>query len=182
MTKRCAVQEISEFLESLPKGGIMEEIADPVEWQRQQRDEWGNWFGTILNYTNRLELSILFSKKYVSLQTRLRSRRRLFRWHLPNLDNEQAHPRACFLIMSKDTLHTLPPTKIAVLIDGGFFLKRFNALYNKDRCLSAEEIADCMHSMALHMVGNNTLYRIFYYDCMPLGKKFHNPITHKSVD
>ena len=84
--------------------------------------------------------------------------------------------------MRKDTLHTLPPTKIAVLIDGGFFLKRFNALYNKNRCLSAEEIADCMHSMALHMVGNNTLYRIFYYDCMPLGKKFHNPITHKSVD
>lgn len=116
------------------------------------------------------------------MQTRLRSRRRLFRWHLPNLDNEQAHPRACFLTMRKDTLHTLPPTKIAVLIDGGFFLKRFNALYNKDRSLSAEEIADCMHSMALHMVGNNTLYRIFYYDCMPLGKKFHNPITHKSVD
>ena len=39
-----------------------------------------------------------------------------------------------------------------------------------------------MHSMALHMVGHNTLYRVFYYDCMPLGKKFHNPITHKSVD
>lgn len=33
-----------------------------------------NKFGTILNYTNRLELSILFSKKYVSLQTQLRSR------------------------------------------------------------------------------------------------------------
>ena len=41
MTKRCAVQEISELLESLPKGGIMKEITDPVEWQRQQRDEWG---------------------------------------------------------------------------------------------------------------------------------------------
>ena len=41
MTKCCAVQEISELLESLPKGGIMKEITDPVEWQRQQRDEWG---------------------------------------------------------------------------------------------------------------------------------------------
>jgi Xaa-Pro aminopeptidase len=40
MTKRCAVQEISELLESLPEGGIMKEITDPVEWQRQQRDEW----------------------------------------------------------------------------------------------------------------------------------------------
>ena len=40
MTKRCAVQEISELLQSLTKGGIMKEIVDPVEWQRQQRDEW----------------------------------------------------------------------------------------------------------------------------------------------
>lgn len=31
MTKRCAVQEISELLESLPEGGIMKEITDPVE-------------------------------------------------------------------------------------------------------------------------------------------------------
>lgn len=98
------------------------------------------------------------------------------------LDNEQAYPRAYFFIMKKETTNPLPPTKIAVLIDGGFFLKRFNALYNKDRNLTAEEIADSMHSMALRMVGNNALYRIFYYDCMPLGKKFHNPITHKSVD
>lgn len=40
MTKRCAVQVISELLKSLPEGGIMKEIVDPVEWQRQQRDEW----------------------------------------------------------------------------------------------------------------------------------------------
>ena len=84
--------------------------------------------------------------------------------------------------MKKENTHPLPPTKIAVLVDGGFFLKRFNTLYNKDRSLSAEEIADCLHSMVLHMVGNNTLYRIFYYDCEPLSKKFHNPITHKSID
>ena len=76
----------------------------------------------------------------------------------------------------------MPPTKIAVLVDGGFFLKRFNALYNKDRSMTADEVADCLHLMALRMVGSNTLYRIFYYDCEPLSKKFHNPITHKSVD
>lgn len=82
----------------------------------------------------------------------------------------------------KEHSRQLPPTKIAVLVDGGFFLKRFNALYNKDRKMSPEEVADCLHSMALRMVENNTLYRIFYYDCEPLGKKFHNPITHKSID
>ncbi len=76
----------------------------------------------------------------------------------------------------------MPPTKIAVLVDGGFFLKRFNALYNKDKSLSPEDIADSLHNMALRLTGSNTLYRIFYYDCEPLNKKFHNPITHRAVD
>ena len=84
--------------------------------------------------------------------------------------------------MDKNRKHQLPPTKIAVLVDGGFFLKRFNALYNKDKSLSPDDIADCLHNMALRLTGNNTLYRIFYYDCEPLNKKFHNPISHKAVD
>lgn len=37
--------------------------------------------------------------------------------------------------------------------------------------------------MAHQHVGNrNILYRIFYYDCLPLDKKAHNPITKKAVD
>ena len=76
--------------------------------------------------------------------------------------------------------NNLPSQKIAVLIDGGFFLKRFNALYNKDGKKTAEDIANAMYTMAHSHVGsNNILYRIFYYDCKPLEKKFHNPITHK---
>lgn len=78
--------------------------------------------------------------------------------------------------------HQLPPTKIAVLVDGGFFLKRFNALYNKDKSMSPVDIADSLHNMVLRLTGNNTLYRIFYYDCEPLNKKFHNPITHRAID
>ena len=79
--------------------------------------------------------------------------------------------------------NNLPSQKIAVLIDGGFFLKRFNALYNKDGKKTAEDIANAMYTMAHSHVGsNNILYRIFYYDCKPLEKKFHNPITHKVVD
>ncbi len=77
----------------------------------------------------------------------------------------------------------LPPQKIAVLIDGGFFLKRFNALYNKDRGMTACDVANAMYTMAHAHVGkNNILYRIFYYDCQPLEKKFHNPISNKVVD
>lgn len=77
----------------------------------------------------------------------------------------------------------LPPVKIAVLIDGGFFVKRFNSLYNKERKLSGTQVADILYTMAMKHVGNhNTLYRIFYYDCLPLGKKVHNPISKKVVD
>ena len=32
--------EVMKVLEQIPEGGILKEIMDPVEWQRQQRDEW----------------------------------------------------------------------------------------------------------------------------------------------
>lgn len=78
---------------------------------------------------------------------------------------------------------SFPPVKIAVLIDGGFFIKRFNALYNKERKMSGEEVANHLYTFAHSHVGKeNTLYRIFYYDCMPFSKKMHNPITHNAID
>lgn len=77
----------------------------------------------------------------------------------------------------------LPPVKVAILIDGGFFLKRFNALYNKDRSMTPDQVAAHLYTMAHKHVGdNNTLYRIFYYDCYPCDKKFHNPISKQSID
>ena len=79
--------------------------------------------------------------------------------------------------------NSFPPIKIAVLIDGGFFVKRFNSLYNKDRKMTGAQVADYLYTMAMKHVGNsNTLYRIFYYDCLPLDKKVHNPISKKLVD
>lgn len=77
----------------------------------------------------------------------------------------------------------LPSIKIAVLIDGGFFVKRFNALYNKERKMTGAEVAEHLYTMAHKHVGkHNILYRIFYYDCEPLNKKVHNPISHKAID
>lgn len=77
----------------------------------------------------------------------------------------------------------LPPIKIAVLIDGGFYVKRFNAIFNKNRTMTGKDVADKLYTMAHRHVGNeNILYRIFYYDCHPFGKKMHNPISHKSID
>lgn len=83
-------------------------------------------------------------------------------------------------IMSNELL---PPIRTAVLIDGGFFVKRFNTLFNKDRKLNGEQGAERLYAMAHQHVGKrNILYRIFYYDCLPLGKKAHNPITKRAVD
>lgn len=76
-----------------------------------------------------------------------------------------------------------PPVKVAILIDGGFFVKRFNNLYNKDRSMTGTQVADHLYTMAHAHVGNkNSLYRIFYYDCIPLSKKIHNPISKKLID
>lgn len=76
-----------------------------------------------------------------------------------------------------------PPVKVAVMIDGGFFVKRFNALYNKDRRYDGQKVAQFLYTMAMRHVGErNTLYRIFYYDCYPLDKKYNHPLTKRAID
>lgn len=76
-----------------------------------------------------------------------------------------------------------PPVKVAVMIDGGFFVKRFNTLYNKDKKYDGAKVADLLYTMAMRHVGErNTLYRIFYYDCYPLDKKYNHPLTYRAID
>jgi uncharacterized LabA/DUF88 family protein len=72
----------------------------------------------------------------------------------------------------------------AVLIDGGFFKKRFHRIY--------PAIARNPHAMAKHLFTlalkhieqdkGEKLYRIYYYDCPPLTKKAHHPITKQCID
>lgn len=82
-----------------------------------------------------------------------------------------------------DTRSTLPPVKIAVLIDGGFFVKRFNFIYNRERKMTGTEVASYLYTFAHKHVGEgNVLYRIFYYDCIPFGKKMQNPISRRTID
>ena len=74
---------------------------------------------------------------------------------------------------------SLPTVKVAVLIDGGFFVKRFN----QSRTMTGAEVADKLYTIAHSHVGKeNILYRIFYYDCHPFNKKMHNPISKKCID
>ena len=76
--------------------------------------------------------------------------------------------------------------KVAIMVDGGFFVKR---LYSELGYLEADTAAKFLMKYSLShwkSKGKNeeskTLYRIFYYDCLPSGKKVFNPITRKTVD
>ena len=76
--------------------------------------------------------------------------------------------------------------RTAILVDGGFFLKRYKAI-NKVRMLDPEKTATDLWEMCLkHLTQakkeSYDLYRIFYYDCLPYDKKQHNPITGKAID
>lgn len=81
--------------------------------------------------------------------------------------------------------------KTAILVDGGFFIKRYRSLTGDH--ISAKQMAKDLYTMCLQHVFSknnslsnvsppNTLYRIFFYDCAPVDKKVHNPITRKSYD
>jgi uncharacterized LabA/DUF88 family protein len=74
--------------------------------------------------------------------------------------------------------------RTAILVDGGFFLHRFHALRGP---VSPEDAANALHDICrAHLKrqkrSTSQLYRIFYYDCPPLLKKAHNPVTKKAID
>lgn len=84
----------------------------------------------------------------------------------------------------------------AILIDGAYFIKRFRAI-EPHNAYNAERAADCIHrwavahlsvapgnggGRAVRQQNRRELYRIFFYDCPPLEKKMHNPVSKRAVD
>lgn len=75
----------------------------------------------------------------------------------------------------------------AILIDGGFFLRRFRTCYPSRNSADPQAVARTAFELALsHLEERNgvkhDLYRIFFYDCPPLQKKAHFPVTRRAVD
>lgn len=75
----------------------------------------------------------------------------------------------------------------AVLIDGGFFIKRFNRLSNNPRKNDPSYVAKAIHTMAFKHTEMehgkiDKLYRIFYYDCRPFAGHAQNPINNSIID
>lgn len=71
---------------------------------------------------------------------------------------------------------------VAILIDGSFFLKRYGKVFINGSEHTPEEVARNLYTIAHRHVGEgNYLYRIYYYDCLPLTKRVHHPITGEMV-
>lgn len=73
-------------------------------------------------------------------------------------------------------------SKTAILVDGGFYRKKFE----KGGAHTPEEAADALITYCYrHLTekyGRHELYRIFYYDCHPCGKKVFHPLHNKTID
>lgn len=81
--------------------------------------------------------------------------------------------------------------KVAVLVDGDFFLKRYRSLsrhkpdFNQyDPVQTAKDLQEMIQSHLKYKKEAyiQCLYRSFFYDCYPFTKKVHNPITGKATD
>lgn len=78
----------------------------------------------------------------------------------------------------------------AVFIDGAFFVKRLRHYLPKEEHYNAPKIADIAMTMALKHLklrqgkhrSDDELYRVFFYDCPPLEKKMHRPISKTALD
>lgn len=82
--------------------------------------------------------------------------------------------------------------RIAILIDGGFFLKRLPRLVPANRCDSPGKIVACIRHLCRNhvkmLVGKpderwqQHVYRIFFYDAEPYDGKAHHPINNRVIE
>ena len=69
----------------------------------------------------------------------------------------------------------------AILVDVAFFLKRFRHVYPNLNRDDPEIVGKTLYSMCLAHVEDKELYRILVYDCAPLDKKAHHPLTGEAI-
>lgn len=71
--------------------------------------------------------------------------------------------------------------KIAILVDGGFYRKRAYHFWGDK---GPEERADELMNYCYQHINaeGDSLYRIFYYDCLPMDKKVYHPLLKRTVD
>ncbi|MCY3640090.1 MAG: NYN domain-containing protein [Gammaproteobacteria bacterium] len=83
--------------------------------------------------------------------------------------------------------------KVAILIDGGYFLKRLPTVRTDVDPTDPDDVARSIRQLVRSHLdqfnavwkvadANQLLYRTFYYDARPYGRKAHKPISGEAVD
>lgn len=74
-------------------------------------------------------------------------------------------------------------SKTAILVDGGFYRKRAKYLWGER---PPQETATGLITYAMRHLrehaATHELYRIFYYDCPPVGKQVYHPMLQKTIN
>ncbi|CAB5496944.1 hypothetical protein THERMOT_1624 [Bathymodiolus thermophilus thioautotrophic gill symbiont] len=77
---------------------------------------------------------------------------------------------------------------VAILVDGGFYLKHYKKQTDVKQVVK-RLVTHCLKHLHNQSENNDRyiteserLYRIFFYDCPPMTKKLHHPITKKPID
>ena len=84
-------------------------------------------------------------------------------------------------------------TKVAILIDGGFFLKRLRKIRPEVKMADSAAIKQTIHQLVnshLQQINQverapnprSLLYRVFYYDAGPYQGKEHRPVSGQAVN
>ena len=70
---------------------------------------------------------------------------------------------------------------MAILVDGGFYLKRARNM--RGQASPADRANELYQYCMGHLEKEGSeLYRIFYYDCDPVGKKAYHPLLDRTID
>lgn len=76
--------------------------------------------------------------------------------------------------------------KTAIMVDGGFYRKRARHLWGMKTAEERAKELEAYCKAHIRRKDGNTerqLYRVFYYDCEPVGRKsVYHPLTKKNVD
>lgn len=75
--------------------------------------------------------------------------------------------------------------KVAVLVDGNFYLRRHYSHFGSERSKNPRKVARdvWIHCMKhIRKKEGEEIYRILFYDCAPILKRIHHPLTNKSVN
>ena len=86
--------------------------------------------------------------------------------------------------------------QIAILVDGGFFVRRFGRVYphldaNDPKIVAKQMQRMCLYHLSRRVQGadgtnvnvrEGSLHRIFVYDCPPMTKRLHLPISRKALN